>query len=61
MDLGELWAGAGGRGRGLPEPSDPEILTRDSARPAPPEGGAANVKGFAPCRRPLKFDDPIIR
>ena len=43
IDLGKLWAGAGGRGRGLPEPSDSEILTKDSTRPAPPEGDAANI------------------
>ena len=43
ITFGELWAGDGGRGRGLPEPSDSEMLTNDSARPAPPEGGAANI------------------
>ena len=52
-NLGKVWAGVGGRGRGLPEPSDSEILTTYSTRPAPPEGGAANPKVFAPCRRPL--------
>ena len=37
-----------GRGRrqrgGLPEASDSENLETDSTRPAPPEGGAANLK-----------------
>ena len=60
-DFGALWAGAGGRGGGVPKASDSEILTKDSARPAPPEGGAANTKGFAPCRRSLKLDDSMIR
>ena len=41
--LGKVWVGAGGRGGGLPEASDSEILTNCSARPAPPEGGAANI------------------
>ena len=45
------------QGRGLPEASGSENLEPDSTRPAPPEGGAANLKGFAPCRRPLRFDD----
>ena len=42
----EFW-GTLGKGRrqrrGLPEASDSEILTKDSALPAPPEGGAANI------------------
>ena len=46
-----------GRGRrqrgGLPEASESENLETDSTRPAPPEGGAANLKGCALCRRPL--------
>ena len=41
------------QGRGMPEFSYSEILTQDLARPAPPEGGAANPKGFGPCRRPV--------
>ena len=44
--------GAGGRERGLPEPSDSEILTKGPARPAPPEGGAADFRGVAPCAGP---------
>ena len=52
IDFGALWAGAGGRGRGS-SASDSEILTKDSARPAPPEGGAANIYGLRLCRRPL--------
>ena len=43
IDFGRHWAGAGGRGRGLPEASDSEILRTNLARPAPPEGGAANI------------------
>ena len=37
-DFGALWAGAGGRGRGLPEASESESLTTYPARPAPPSG-----------------------
>ena len=55
IDLGKLWAGAGGRGRGLPEFPDSEILTPSSTSLAPPEGGAANLKGFALFRRPLQI------
>ena len=32
------------QGRGLPEASESENLKTDSTRPAPPEGGAANLK-----------------
>ena len=32
------------QGRGLPEASESENLETDSTRPAPPEGGAANLK-----------------
>ena len=46
--LGKIWAGAGGRGRGLPEPSDSEILGNDSARLATREGGAANILRASP-------------
>ena len=53
--FGELWAGAGGRGRGLPERSDSEILTNDSTRPAPPEGGAANILRASPPAAGLYF------
>ncbi len=31
------------------------------SRPAPPFGGAANLKGFAPFRRTLKLDGSMIR
>ena len=42
--------------RGLPEASDSEILETGPARPAPPEGGAANIfisEGFAPAAGPF--------
>ena len=53
IDFGTLWGGAGGRGWGLPEAEILKILKTCPTRHAPPEGGAANIKGFAPCRRPL--------
>ena len=37
-DFGELWAGAGGGGRGLPESSDSEILVLGPTRSAPLKG-----------------------
>ena len=42
--LGALLGGAGGRGGGLPEAEILKILKTCPARPAPPEGGAANLK-----------------
>ena len=36
ITFGELWAGAGGRGRGLPELSDSEILTKRFSTPCSP-------------------------
>ena len=58
IDFGRHWAGAGGGGRGLPEHSDSEILTNDSARPAPPEGGAAN-EGLRPLLPAPNLDDSM--
>ena len=44
MTFGRLLLGAGGRGWGLPKLKILQILTKDSTRHAPPEGGAANLK-----------------
>ena len=62
MDLGELWSGAAVMGRGLPEFSDSEILTKDLARPAPPKGGAANIlsEGLRPLPPAPRLEDPMI-
>ena len=43
IDFWRLWAGAGGRGRGLPKLQILQILETGPTRPAPPEGGAANI------------------
>ena len=50
--FGALWAGAGGGGRGSSKLQILQILTKDSARPAPP-WGVRRIWCFAPCRRPL--------
>ena len=41
--FGALLGGAGGRGGGLPEAEILKSLAKDPTRPAPPEGGAANI------------------
>ena len=40
------------QGRGLPEASESENLETDSTRPAPPEGGAANLQATASAADP---------
>ena len=42
------------QGRSLSKLKNLKNLATGPTRPAPPEGGAANLKGCAPCRRPPK-------
>ena len=55
MTFGGLLGGAGGGGRGLSNSSDSAEWWVDPITPCSPCGGAANLMGYALCRRP-----PII-
>ena len=53
MTFGRLLGGAGGRGHACLAMQILQNMPMDFITPCSPFGGAANLKGYAPCRRPL--------